>query len=71
MTGEQAQQLLALPHDSPPDSYYNVSVPDDWPVIGPGPVEATDNPARTGGGVEYIFPIGTPPGSVTGPFPLP
>ena len=71
MTGPQAQQLLALPHASPPDAYYIVRVPRSVPVVGPGPVAPTVVPPRSGGGVEFIFPAGTPPGSVSGPRPLP
>jgi hypothetical protein len=71
MSGSTAQQVLALPHELPPDVYYEVIVPNSVPVIGPRPVERTDVPPRTGGGVEYIFPQGTPPWSVRGPFPLP
>ncbi len=69
MTGPQAQSLLALPHPTPPDSYYKVTVFRELtPVIGPSPV-APDF-GQPGGGVEFTFPEGTPPGSVTGPFPL-
>jgi RHS repeat-associated protein len=71
LTGEQAQQLLALPHDIPPDSFYLVTVPTTLPVQGPSTVQPTDVPPRTGGGTEVQFPEGTPPGSVSGPYPLP
>lgn len=71
MTGPQAQEILALPNPQPPDSYYVITVPPSVPVIGPSPVQPTLDPPRTGGGIEYKFPSGTPPGSVTGPFPLP
>lgn len=68
MSGKTAQDKLALPHETPPDSYYKVSVGDDVPVTGPSKVTATDVPPRSGGGSEYQFPQGTPPGSVEGPF---
>jgi hypothetical protein len=71
MTGLEAQQLLALPHELPPNSYYRVVVPNDVAAIGPLPVQPTTVPLRTGGGIEFKFPNGTPPGSVAGPYPLP
>ncbi len=71
MTGPEAQQILALPHSLPPDSYYIITVPSTVPVVGPTPVAPTSDPLRTGGGTEFRFPAGTPPGSVSGPFPLP
>lgn len=71
MTGPQAQQMLALPHQLPPDSVYTVQVTSSVPVIGPMTVQPTSVPPRMGGGTEYIFPSGTPAGSVTGPYPLP
>jgi len=71
MSGDTAQDKLALPHRLPPDSYYVVRVTDSTPVIGPSVVQSTVNPPRSGGGIEYIFPEGTPPGSISGPFPLP
>ena len=83
-TGSQAQQFLALPvhrqGDSPPDSVYLVTVPrGNVPVVGPEPVGGASWSnqfdggfvQRTGGGVQYQFPQGTPPGSVRGPYPLP
>ncbi|WP_148223859.1 hypothetical protein [Spirochaeta thermophila] len=71
MTGKQAQQLLALPHEEPPNCYYEVVLPEGYPVIGPHPVEPTEVPPRTGGGVEYILPEGAPAGCIRGPFPIP
>jgi hypothetical protein len=72
MSGRTAQNKLALPHEQPPNAYYKVNVdPKTTPVIGPRPVQPTNVPPRPGGGIEYIFPEGTPPGSVTGPFPIP
>lgn len=71
MTGLQAQQVLALPREDPPDAYYDVRVRRSVPVIGPRPVAPTTVPPRTGGGIEFIFPAGTPPGSVSGPRLLP
>lgn len=71
MHGSTAQQKLALPHEQPPNAYYKVKVGPDVPVNGPSPVQPTTVPPRPGGGVEYTFPKGTPPGSVEGPFPIP
>jgi len=71
MHGSTAQDRLALPHEAPPDAYYKVRVPEGHPARGPTPVDATDVPPRRGGGIEYYFPEGTPPGSVEGPFPIP
>ena len=70
MSGTTAQQKLALPHETPPNSYYKVRVDSSVPVNGPGPVQPTQVPMRPGGGIEYTFPNGTPPGSVQGPFPI-
>jgi len=70
MTGATAQQKLALPHDPVPNAYYKVQVGPNVKVNGPGPVQPTQAPIRPGGGIEYTFPNGTPPGSVTGPFPI-
>jgi len=74
LTGLQAQQQLALPARSGlPNAYYNVTVPRGLvPVEGPTPVEPEpDYNNAPGGGIQYRFPEGTPPGSVTGPYPLP
>lgn len=68
MDGTTAQQKLALPHAMPPNAYYKVRVEPDVPVNGPGPVQQTQVPIRSGGGIEYTFPNGTPPGSVKGPY---
>jgi hypothetical protein len=71
MTGAVAQDRLALPHAAPPDAYYNVHAPVGTPVIGPTIVQPTITPPRSGGGIEFIFPEGTPPGTVFGPVPIP
>lgn len=70
MTGVQAQQNLALPRGTP-NAYYNVTVSpyENVPVIGPMVVQPANE--QPGGGVEYQFPAGTPPGSVKGPYPIP
>jgi len=70
MSGTTAQQKLALPHDPAPNAYYKVRVGSNVKVNGPGPVQPTQAPIRPGGGIEYTFPNGTPPGSVTGPFQI-
>src|SRR5436190_6198206 len=70
MTGQQAQALLALPpRATVPDAYYPVSVDVLHPVEGPNPVTPANG--QPGGGVEYEFPEGTPPGSVGPPVPIP
>lgn len=67
MTGRQARRKLALDHT--PDALYLVIVNRrDTAVVGPSPV-APDY-GQPGGGVEYVFPEGTQPGSVHGPFPI-
>jgi RHS repeat-associated protein len=71
MTGLEAQALLALPHSQPPDAYYDVTVQIHIPQIGPDKVEPTTSPPRPGGGVQYQFPEGTPPGSVGPPNRIP
>lgn len=70
LTGAQAQSLLALPQRvTLPNAYYDVTVGPEVSVIGPNLV-APDN-GQPGGGVEYRFPNGTPPGSVGPPRPIP
>lgn len=70
LTGSQAQSLLALPsRGSVPDAYYNVTVSRNHPVIGPSIVTPANG--QPGGGVEYRFPEGTPPGSVGPPNSIP
>ncbi len=72
MTGTQAQQALSLDQSRPPpDAYYVVTVGGETAVVGPGPVAPLPDHPGTGGGIEYTFPTGTPPGSVSGPFPIP
>jgi len=70
MGGATAQERLALPHETPPDAYYRIRIGPDTPVQGPSPVRRTEIPPRTGGGIQYYFPEGTPSGSVEGPFPI-
>lgn len=68
MTPKQAQMSLSL--KVTPTVYYDVTIySGDIPIEGPSPVSARFG--QPGGGTEFIFPQGTPPGSVTGPFPLP
>jgi RHS repeat-associated protein len=70
LTGQQAQSLLALPaRPTVPNAYYNVTVGYDTPVIGPSRVKPANG--QPGGGVEYRFPKGTPPGSVGPPNSIP
>lgn len=44
-------------------------VPNDTLVVGPEIV--APHYGQPGGGIEYTFPQGTPPGSVAGPNPIP
>jgi RHS repeat-associated protein len=70
LTGQQAQSLLALPaRTTLPNAYYKVTVSRSVPVIGPSIVKPANG--QPGGGEEYIFPEGTPPGSVSGPNSIP
>lgn len=71
MTAKQAQSLLSLTQT--PTVYYNVTIEAGvTPVNGPTTVEPIFEPMfQPGGGQQYQFPEGTPPGSVTGPYPLP
>lgn len=86
VSGATAQQIYALPPqnsiDSPPDARYTINAPPGTPVVDLGPVGQTSFPpgpgnptgdtvTRSGGGNEVTFPKGTPPGSVSGPEPLP
>ena len=68
MLGTTAKKKLSLPHQHPPDSYYEIKINDNDPVVGPNPVKPEFG--QPGGGIEFIFPNGTPPGPVTGPFPI-
>lgn len=69
MKGKTAQEKLDLPRSKPPDAYYKVKVGTEVPVKGPTAVEPYKH-GHKGGGVEYYFPEGTPPGSVSGPFSI-
>ncbi|MHB1381615.1 MAG: hypothetical protein ACYCXJ_05270 [Thermoleophilia bacterium] len=71
MHGKSAQQKLSLPHADPPNAYYRVRIGPETNVTDRATVPSTKTPLRTGGGIEYRFPNGTPPGSVEGPFPIP
>ena len=72
MSGRRAQQKLALPHEQPPDCYFRiVADPTTIRILGPRHVRRSKIPLRLGGGIEYVFPEGTPPGSVSGPFAIP
>jgi hypothetical protein len=70
-TGAEAQNIYNLPRwRSPPDSVYIIRPPAGTPVQGPGRVMPAYG-KNTSGLSEFIFPTGTPPGSVSGPFPIP
>jgi hypothetical protein len=70
-TGAEAQNIYNLPRwRSPPAAYYVIRPPAGMPIQGPGrvmPAYGRDVPGLS----EFVFPQGTPPGSVSGPFPLP
>lgn len=67
MKGSTAYQRLGLTHHSKsPDAYYKIKVDlNVTPLQGPFPAKNAINPKS-----EFIFPKGTPPGSVTGPFKI-
>jgi len=68
-TPTQAQQLLALPNPDPPTVIIPIQT-DPTQYIGPMPVDPTDDPVRSGGGVQYHFPIGVPPRQIGQPIYL-
>ena len=68
MKGTTAQEKLDLRHSKPPDAYYKVKVGSETPMENRSPVPSKYG--HKGGGEQYYFPEGTPPGSVTGPFPI-
>jgi hypothetical protein len=69
LTGLQAQSGLALPHATPPNAVYSVTTPQGI-LINVNPV-ARPAFGQPGGLPEVQFPLGTPPGSVSPPNPLP
>lgn len=70
MAAQQAQSSLSL--ENLPTVYYNVTIEAGAvPVDGSTTVDPIYDPFQPGGGTEFMFPEGTPPGSVTGPYPLP
>lgn len=71
MSGRTARANLALPSDGRPlpNAYYKVRIDESVEFTGSGTVQPAFG--QPGGGVEFRFPNGTPPGSVTGPFPIP
>lgn len=70
-TGAEAQSIYNLPRwRSPPDAYYVIRPSAETPIQGPGrvmPAYGRDVPGLS----EFVFPQGTLPGTVSGPFPLP
>jgi RHS repeat-associated protein len=77
MTASTAQQRLALPRSALPDAYYIVRPAPGTPTQGPRRVlplfklEGWRPIFRIGLGEEVVFPEGTHPGSVSGPYWLP
>ena len=67
MTAQQAQSSLSL--QNLPTAYYNVTIYSGVTQVN-GPFTVNSAYGQPGGGVEFIFPEGTPPGSVIGPYPL-
>ncbi len=78
VSGRVALQRYALPpKSSAPNSYYVVEPPPGTAIIGPRRVmprlwrDGWKPVPRFPNGMEVKFPEGTPPGSVSGPWPLP
>jgi hypothetical protein len=69
LSGTEAQSGLALPHNPPPNAVYTVS-PTPGTPIRVNPV-ASPNFGQPGGLPEYQFPVGTAPGTVSTPTPIP
>ena len=71
-TGAQAQNIFNLPRwRQPPDAYYLIRPPKGTPIQGPARVMPAYGRDVPGLRPEFIFPEGTPPGSVSGPFVIP
>jgi hypothetical protein len=72
MSPNAAKQILGLPHNVPPDAYYIVRPGVGTQILGPRMVFPITAPLRIGlFGQEVVFPNGTGPGTVYGPYPLP
>lgn len=69
LTGSQAQSGLALRHPTAPNSVYTVTPPAGTSIR----VNPITRPqfGQPGGFPEVEFLLGTPPGSVSGPFLIP
>lgn len=68
LTGSAAQQGLALPHATPPNAMYIIRPAPGTPVR-VNPVTRPDF-GQPGGLPEFQFPMGTTPGSASGPIPI-
>jgi RHS repeat-associated protein len=68
LTGSEAQSGLALPHIGAPDAAYTVSPSAGTPLFVNPVVER--NFGQPGGLSEVQFPMGTAPGTVSGPTPI-
>lgn len=69
LTGAEAQSMLALPHELPPNAVYPVTPEPGTLMIGPTRVEPEFG--QPGGGLQVQFPNGTGPGTVGAPKPIP
>ncbi len=69
LSGVEAKTGLALPHANPPNAVYTVSPPSGTLIR----VNPVTNPqfGQPGGLPEVEFILGTPPGSIIGPSPIP
>jgi RHS repeat-associated protein len=68
LTGFEAKNLLALPHDTPPNAVYPVTPTAGTQMVGPNTVAA--GPGGAGGGQEFYFPQGTGANTVGPPVPI-
>jgi len=68
LTGAEAKAGLALPHATPPNAVYTVNPPAGT-LVRVNPI-AEAKFGQSGGKVEFQFPNGTPPGTVSSPKPI-
>lgn len=69
LSGEEAQSGLALPHAEPPDAVYTVT-PQPGTLTNVNPIVRPQF-GQPGGLTEIQFPLGTGPGTVSGPASIP
>ena len=68
LTGAEAKAGLALPHAEPPNAVYTVT-PAPGTLVRVNPVTAPQF-GQPGGLPEFQFPLGTGPGTISGPKPI-